>query len=53
MCEHLTLKSGDTLRSRVTDDGILLNNAIEAGADPFAALCEWNSEADKKAYGGL
>jgi hypothetical protein len=53
VCQHLTLKSGDTLRSRVTDDGILLDNAIEAGTDQFAALCEWNSEADEKAYGGL
>jgi hypothetical protein len=51
VCQHLNLKSGDTLRSRVTNDGILLDKA-EAGADPFAVLCEWNSEADEKAYGG-
>jgi antitoxin PrlF len=45
--EHLKLKPGDTLRYRLTDDGILL------GDDPFAAFSEWTSEADEKAYGGL
>jgi antitoxin PrlF len=41
------------LRYRVTDDGILLDKATEAGDDPFAAFSEWTSEADEKAYGGL
>jgi len=51
--ERLKLKPGDTLRYRVTDDGVLLDKATEAGADPFAAFPEWTSEADEKAYGGL
>jgi hypothetical protein len=38
---------------RVTDDGVLLDVATEAGDDPFAAFSEWTSEADEKAYGGL
>jgi hypothetical protein len=38
---------------RVTDDGVLLDKATEAGDDPFAAFSEWTSEADEKAYGGL
>ena len=51
--EQLKLKPGDTLRYRITDDGILLDKASEAGDDPFAAFSEWTSEADEKAYGGL
>jgi len=49
--EHLKLKPGDTLRYRLTDDGILLDRVT--GDDPFAAFSEWTSEADEKAYGGL
>jgi antitoxin PrlF len=51
--EQLKLKPGDTLRYRVTEDGILLDKATEAGDDPFAAFSEWTSEADEKTYGGL
>ena len=51
--EQLKLKPGDTLRYRVTEDGILLDKASEAGDDPFAAFSEWTSEADEKAYSGL
>lgn len=52
--EQLKLKPGDTLRYRVTDDGILLDKATEGGGDdPFAAFSEWTSEADEKAYGEL
>lgn len=51
--EKLDLKPGDTLRYRVTDDGILLDKATETVEDPFAAFSEWTSEADEKAYGGL
>jgi antitoxin PrlF len=51
--EQLKLKPGDTLRYRVTDDGILLDKATETGDSPFAAFSEWASEADDKAYGGL
>jgi antitoxin PrlF len=51
--ERLQLKPGDTLRYRVTNDGILLDKATEAGDDPFASFSEWTSEADEKAYGRL
>ena len=50
--EQLKLKPGDTLRYRLTDHGILLDKATEAG-DPFAAFSEWTSEADERAYLGL
>jgi antitoxin PrlF len=51
--EKLKLKPGDTLRYRVTDNGILLDKASETSDDPFAAFSEWTSKADEKAYGGL
>jgi antitoxin PrlF len=53
VCEHLALKPGDTLRYRVTDDGILLDKAIEASDDPLAVFSEWTSEADERAYADL
>ncbi len=52
VCEQLKLKPDDTLRYRPTDDGILLDKAIEAG-NPFAAFSEWISEADEKAFSDL
>jgi antitoxin PrlF len=52
--ERLRLKPGDTLRYRVTEDGILLDKAPANEADdPFATFSEWAEEADEKAYGGL
>jgi antitoxin PrlF len=52
--ETLNLKPGDTLRYRVTDEGILMDKAPAAETDdPFAAFSEWTSEADEKAYGSL
>ncbi len=49
----LGLKPGDTLRYRVTDDGILLDKVSPTVEDPFAIFSEWTSEADEKAYSGL
>jgi len=51
--ERLKLKPGDTLRYRVTEDGILLDKASEAGDDPFASFSEWTSEADERAFADL
>ena len=52
--ERLALKPGDTLRYRLTEDGVLLDKAPANGTDdPFAAFSEWSSAADEKAYGGL
>jgi antitoxin PrlF len=50
--ERLRLKPGDTLRYRLTDDGVVLDTATDAG-DPFAVFSEWTSEADENAYCGL
>ncbi len=52
--EQLALKPGDTLRYRVTAEGVLLDKAPANEADdPFATFSEWSSEADEKAYGRL
>ena len=52
--ERLGLKPGDTLRYRLTGDGVLLDKASANEADdPFATFSEWSNEADEKAYGSL
>ena len=52
--ERLQLKPGDTLRYRLTAEGVLLDKAsVSEGDDPFAAFSEWSGEADEKAYGNL
>lgn len=52
--DRLDLKPGDTLRYRVTDQGVLLDKApANEGDDPFATFSEWSNEADEKAYGSL
>ena len=52
--KSLGLKPGDTLRYRVTEDGVLLDKAPPNEADdPFAAFSEWSGDADEKAYGHL
>ena len=52
--ERLDLKPGDTLRYRLTGDGVLIDKVAGAETDdPFAAFSEWSGEADEKAYGGL
>jgi antitoxin PrlF len=53
VCERLKLRPRDTLRYRVTDDGILLDKATETGDGPVRAFSEWSSQADKKACGSL
>jgi len=52
--ERLGLQTGDRLRYRLTEDGVLIDKAPASEADdPFAAFTEWSSEADEKAYAGL
>ena len=52
--ERLRLKPGDTLRYRLSAEGVLLDKAPASdGDDPFAAFTEWAGAADEKAYGGL
>jgi antitoxin PrlF len=52
--ERLKLNPGDTLRYRMTGDGVLLDKAPAHEADdPFATFSEWSDEADEKAYADL
>jgi AbrB family looped-hinge helix DNA binding protein len=51
---RLRLKPGDTLRYRMTEDGVLVDKvSTNEVFDPFATFSEWSSEADEKAYGCL
>ena len=52
--DQLGLQAGDTLRYRLTADGVVIDKAPANEADdPFATFTEWSSEADEKAYGSL
>ena len=51
--ERLGLKPGDTLRYRLTEEGVLIDKAPREVDDPFAAFSEWSGSSDEKAYGGL
>jgi len=52
--EKLGIRPGDTLRYRITPDGVLIDKAPASGADdPFAAFSEWSNEADERAYADL
>ena len=52
--ERLQLKPGDTLRYRVSEEGVFLDKAPAGDTDDlFAIFSEWSDEADEKAYGDL
>ena len=52
--ERLRLKPGDTLRYRVSEEGVFLDKAPAGDTDDlFAIFSEWSDEADEKAYGDL
>ena len=51
--DRLNIRPGDTLRYRITDEGVLIDKASAAEDDPFAAFSEWSGEADEKAYADL
>lgn len=51
----LRLREGDALAWQIKGARVILTRARKAGAalDPFPTFGEWDSEADRKAYGGL
>ncbi len=52
--ERLGLVPGDTVRYRITDEGVMLEKArTEAEDDPFATFVEWSSEEDDIAFADL
>ena len=50
----LGLRKGDELAYQIDGNRVVVTRAEQAVADdPFALFEEWNSEADRQAYGGL
>ncbi len=51
----LRLKQGDEILYEIDKDRVILTKARRGkeGDDPFRTFDEWNSDADKKAYGRL
>lgn len=51
----LKLKEGDELVYEIRGDQVLLTKArrVADADDPFRTFSEWNSAADRKAYGDL
>ncbi|MDA9440661.1 MULTISPECIES: AbrB/MazE/SpoVT family DNA-binding domain-containing protein [unclassified Bradyrhizobium] len=50
----LHLKEGDEIAYTITGDKVVLTKAEPALVDdPFVTFSEWDSEADRKAYGSL
>jgi len=50
----LQLREGDDLAYRIEGDNVILTKAKQAEReDPFRTFSEWDSEADRKAYGKL
>lgn len=50
----LHLREGDAIAYRIENDRVILSKATqEAEEDPFVLFSEWDSEADRRAYGQL
>jgi antitoxin PrlF len=51
----LRLREGDELVYEIQGDRVLLSRAqpVSDGGDPFRTFSEWDSTADRKAYGRL
>lgn len=50
----LRLKAGDEIVYEIADGVVTLRKADAYGADdPFGTFTEWESDADRKAYGKL
>jgi antitoxin PrlF len=51
----LKLKEGDELAYEIRGEQVLLTKArhVSVGDDPFRTFGEWDSAADRKAYGNL
>jgi antitoxin PrlF len=49
----LRLKEGDELSYQIDGDRVILGKGVPAKDDPFATFAEWDSDADRQAYGDL
>jgi len=51
--EALRLRPGDELAYEIAGGRVILTKAQVGLEDPFATFEEWNSDADRRAYGEL
>jgi len=51
--EALRIRPGDTLRYRLTSQGVVIDKAQQGEEDPFATFSEWSGENDERAYADL
>ena len=50
----LHLRAGDSIAYAIEGEKVILSRASgEAAEDPFSCFGEWDSEADRRAYGKL
>jgi antitoxin PrlF len=50
----LRVKEGDTIAYAIEGDRVILTRVPdEVAENPFASFDEWNSDADREAYGSL
>jgi antitoxin PrlF len=49
----LRLTEGDELAYEIDGSRVILTKASNRGDDPLATFSEWDSAADRKAYGDL
>ncbi len=50
---RLGLREGDMIGFSFENDKVVLTKVTSQSDDPFATFSEWESEADRRAYGGL
>ena len=51
--ERLGLRPGDTLRYRVTRNGVVIDKRPEPEGNPFVEFVEWSGAEDEEAFKGL
>lgn len=49
----LVLQPGDELVYEINDQRVIISKAGSQPYDPFRTFSDWNSAADRKAYGNL
>lgn len=49
----LGLREGDLVSYRIKDGRVIMTRAEPAVEDPFGTFSEWDSAADRDAYGGF
>lgn len=50
---RMGLKPGDSVRYIIKDHAVQIEKVVSEGVDPFASFCEWQSQADARAFDHL